>query len=89
MIDSAIDGIVSTLSEDMQRRRKELVQQRREIANQAAINKTQKTTQQPVRNQRSTRRPTQPAQRTGIFFSCHLDRIYFLISLDANHLKNS
>jgi len=62
VIDSAIDGIVSTLSEEMQRRRKELVQQRREIANQAAVIKSQKTAQQSGRTQRTHRRPSQPAQ---------------------------
>jgi len=66
VIDSAIDGIVSTLSEDMQRRRKELVQQRRELANQVVVSNTIKTTQS-ARAQRSNRRPSQPAQRTGTF----------------------
>jgi len=61
VIDSAIDGIVSTLSEEMQQRRKELIQQRREIAIQTANNQDHKSTLATARS-RGSRGGRQPAR---------------------------
>ena len=84
VIDSAIDGIVSTLSEEMQQRRKELIQQRREIAIQTANNQDHKSTLATARS-RGSRGGRQPARGPGIIhLVCHR-LVLIIFSMDIGY----